>query len=115
MDTLCDVLILILQASPQGASNVLAVNWRLPGELTAALPVHNAKPAHDGKSCDVRLSLSDGLTYGTTRLRHIKQNYFLISSQKEYNLLANVMIIQVRYDTMYCYDIVGYPSNLDFL
>jgi len=26
MDTVCDVLILFLQASPQGASNVLAVN-----------------------------------------------------------------------------------------
>jgi hypothetical protein len=59
MDTVCDVLILILQASPQGTSNVLAVNWGLPGELTDALPVHNPKPAHDCKSYDVRLSLSD--------------------------------------------------------
>jgi len=60
MDTVCDVLILILQASPQGTSSVLAVNWGLSGELTDALPVHNSKKrTHDRKSDDVRLSLSD--------------------------------------------------------
>jgi hypothetical protein len=35
----------------------------------------------------------------------------LISNQKEYNVQANVMIIQVGYDTTYCYDVVGCSSS----
>ena len=31
----------------------------------------------------------------------MSNNDFFINNQKEYNLKANVMIIQVRYDTMY--------------
>jgi hypothetical protein len=34
-----------------------------------------------------------------------------ISNQKEYNLQTNVMIIQVGYDSVYYYDLVGYSSS----
>jgi ABC-type uncharacterized transport system substrate-binding protein len=33
------------------------------------------------------------------------------SNQKEYNLEANVVIIQIRYDTTYYYDVVGCSSS----
>jgi hypothetical protein len=78
MDTVCDVLILILQATPQGASSVLAVNCGLPGELTDALPVHNAKPSHDRKSCDVRLSLSDDFYIWRHPTSPHKTNFFFL-------------------------------------